>query len=653
MGRNSVRVLAYLVALLAIGLIAAAALPPTTAPAAELASTVAAPSPPDGAALWTARCAGCHEANANDRTPARQVLAGNPPSFILRALRSGGAMAPMAQGLTPAEMGAIARYVSQVAGDPDPAAIWGPSAASSPLDGPRCDGPPPPLDLKAAARWNGWSPSPDNARFQRDPGLKPEDVPRLKLKWAFNYPGSKNGQATILGQRLYVTSMSGAIYLLNARTGCVYWRHVAEAATRSSITVVDLPPGARARHALFYSDWGKSAVALDADSGEELWRTPIDDSDGLQMTGAPTVWGGQVFVPISSGVEAFAADDRWVCCKFRGSIVALDTATGKVLWKTYTTAQEPKPFATNRLGKPMWGPSGGAVWAAPTVDARRGLIYVGTSNSYTVAPYDGSDAVMAMDMATGAIRWSMQLLKADNYIDGCWQGPNRLPGANCPSPIGRDFAIGDSPILVDLPGGGQRLLVGQKSGQVHALDPAQSGKVIWTRRLSPGSALGGIEFGMAAMSDRVFVGISDVVTGPTGKPGLYALNIADGSVAWSAPSPAHATCRWGLYWCHGAISQAVSAIPGVVFAGAYDGHFRAYRSTDGQMIWDFDAGSRPIAVVGGRTAWGGVFDGAGPTVAGGMVFVHSGYVGRSNASAGHDLTGSDGNVLLAFSVDGR
>lgn len=617
-----------------------------TLSAASVAS--ATDAPPNGAALYAERCASCHD-NAVDRTPSRDTLSKNPPAFILRAMRD-GAMAPMARGLSAAEMGAVALYLSKST-DPDPNMIWGPSAATMPLDGPKCAAPPAPIDLKAEAQWNGWSPKPDNARHQPNPGLKADDVPRLKLKWAFNYPGSKNGQATIIGDRLYVTSMSGAVYLLDAKTGCVHWRHVADAATRSSVTVVELPKGAPAKHALFYSDWTKSAAAIDADTGKLLWKTSIDDADGVQMTGPPTVYDGRLFVPISSGIEAFARDDRWECCKFRGSVVALDVATGKVLWKTYTTAQEPKIFKTNRLGRPMWGPSGGSIWSAPTVDAARGLIYVGTSNSYTDVPYDGSDSVIAMEMATGKIRWKQQLLEKDNYIDGCWRGPEgKWPaGANCPERPGPDFSIGASPVLVGFEGGKQLLIVGQKSGQVHALDPAQDGKVVWQHRLSGGSALGGVEFGLAVENGRVFAGISDVVAWQSPKPGLYALNAEDGKLIWSAPSVVKPKCRWAPPWCHGAISQAVTSIPGVVFAGAYDGHFRAYRASDGQVIWDFDAGSQPIEVVGGRKAYGGVFDGAGPTVAGGMVYVHSGYAGRS----GGDLRGAEGNVLMAFSVDGR
>ena len=302
----------------------------------------------------------------------------------------------------------------------------------------------------------------------------------------------------------------------------------------------------------------------------------------------------------------------------------------------------------------MWGPSGGAIWSAPTIDAARGLVYVGTSNSYTDAPYDGADAVIAMDLESGQIRWTNQLLANDNYINGCWVGGRRtIPAANCPTKLGPDFSIGNSPILQDLAGGGQRLLVGQKSGHVYALDPAAAGKVVWSRRIGPGSALGGVEFGMASDGERLFVGISDIVAGPAGKPGLYALRVGDGELLWSAPSPAKPTCRWGGRWCHGAISQAVTAMPGLVFAGAYDGVLRAYDAKSGKVVWAYDTGSQPISVLGGRTAFGGVMDGAGPTVAGGMVYVHSGYGGRSGASAGRDLTGADGNVLMAFSVDGR
>lgn len=620
------------------------------APSAHAAPAAA----PDGTALYASRCAGCHD-NATDRVPTREVLSKNPVSFIMTSLKS-GSMAPMAAGLTDAEMLAIARYVSKepakaVIDDVDPKQIWGDGVEGTPLDAPQCADAPAPVALDARHQWNGWSVTTRNARYQPNPGLAPADVPRLKLKWAFQYPGAKNGQATVIGDRLFVTSMSGAVYALNARTGCVYWRHAAGAATRTSPVVAALPPGSGARTALFYSDWTKSAVAIDGDTGKLLWKTVIDDQPGTQMTGSLVYWEGKIFVPISSGNEAFAQAPGWICCKFRGALVALDARSGKILWKRYTTEVEPKPFRKNRDGQEMWGPSGGAIWVAPTIDEKRRMIYVGTSNSYTDVHYDNADSVLAIDADSGKIRWARQLTPDDNYIDGCWRTGTARP-ANCPEPVGPDFSIGAAVILHDLPGGGDILLVGQKSGKAFGISPLD-GRIVWERQLSEGSALGGIEFGLAADRERVFAAVSDIVLGPKGKPGLWALDPATGKVIWNTPNDPQPSCRWKTFWCHGALSQAITVIPGAVFAGSYDGHFRAYDPATGKIIWDVDTGTDPIRTLNGQMAYGGVMDGAGPTVAGGMVYVHSGYAGRSGATRGFDMRNADGNVLMAFSVDGK
>ncbi|WP_306769230.1 PQQ-binding-like beta-propeller repeat protein [Parafrankia sp. BMG5.11] len=620
-------------------------------PALHAAATTPAA---DGAALYAQRCAACHD-NASDRTPAREVLAQNRASFILAAMR-GGSMAPMAAGLTQAEMEAIARHVSKVRGDAeltdiDPRRIWGDSVEGTPLDAPKCTKAPPPIDFATQASWNGWSPTVDNRRYQANPGLTAADVPRLKLKWAFQYPGAKNGQATIIGDRLFTTSMSGAVYALDAKTGCVYWRHAAGAATRTSPVIAPMANGELTRAALFFSDWTKSAVALDAQTGEQIWKTTIDEQPGVQMTGSITYWDGKIFVPISSGNEAFAQSPNWVCCKFRGALVALDAATGAILWKRYTSDELPRPFAKNRAGKDLWGPSGGAIWVTPTVDPKRRLIYVGTSNSYTDLAYEHSDSVLAIDVDSGAIRWARQLTANDNYIDGCWREGDQRP-ANCPSPLGPDFSIGAAVILHTDKNGQERLLVGQKSGVLRALAP-DSGAILWQRQLSNGSALGGIEFGTAADGERVYAGVSDIVLGKNGKPGLWALDVTNGEVVWNQPTSPEPECRWKNFWCHGAISQAISVVPGIVFAGSYDGHFRAYDAKTGAILWDFDTASKPVRALNGAMVYGGVMDGAGPTIAGGTVYVHSGYAGRSGATAGRNMRNADGNVLMAFSVDGK
>ncbi len=634
----------------AIAALAGACAPLPISPQAAPPPVQVAAEPADlGEALYKERCAACHD-NATERTPPREVISKNPPSFILAAMQA-GIMQPMAAGLSEDQMKAIALYLSPVAGargtagDPDANAIWGPSSADMPLDAPKCVGPVPPTDPGIANQWIGWSPKLDNARYQPNAGLTAADVPRLKVKWAFQYPGSKNGQATVVGERLFVTSMSGAVYALNAKTGCVYWRHDAGAATRSSVHVAKMPAGSKAKTALFYSDWTKSAAAVDADTGELLWKTPIETEFGVQMTGSPTLYNNILLVPISTGNEAFATNDNYECCKFIGSLVALDAITGKVLWKTYTTAQKSVPYRLNAKGQQMWGPGGGSIWSAPTIDPQRGLVYVSTSNSHTDAPHDGANSVIAMDIKTGKVVWKNQVWPDDNYIIGCPRA------ANCPKKLGPDFALGASPILHTQADGRQLLLAGQKSGILWALDPADNGKIVWKTQLSPGSALGGIEFGPAADETRVYVGISDVIVpADKAKAGLYALDVRDGSVVWSAPTP-RIPCRWQNNYCNPAISQAVTAIPGAVFAGSMDGHFRAYSASDGKVIWDYDTTTQHTSLLG-RPVFGGVMDGAGPTVANGMVYVHSGYAGRQTANP-NDLSGREGNVLFAFSVDGK
>jgi polyvinyl alcohol dehydrogenase (cytochrome) len=321
-------------------------------------------------------------------------------------------------------------------------------------------------------------------------------------------------------------------------------------------------------------------------------------------------------------------------------VVALDIATGRLIWRTYTIAQAPHPYRKSATGTQLYGPAGGSVWSAPTLDPGHDLLYVGTGNSYTDLPAPHTDSILALRMSTGAVVWANQLRPKDNYIVGC-DTPQTAGTGNCPQSLGPDVDFGTSPILKKLPDGGRLLITGEKSGRVYALDPV-TGQERWHAQLGVGSSLGGIEWGSAADAERVYAPVSDAAAtnGPPG--GLVALRLSDGKQLWrAAPSPPR--CSWGARGCLAAQSQAVSAIPGVVFSGSEDGHLRAYASGDGRVIWDVDT-AQSYATVNGVPAAGGSLDNGGPTLAGGILFVNSGY-GR--------IVGEPGNALLAFSVDGR
>jgi len=192
---------------------------------------------------------------------------------------------------------------------------------------------------------------------------------------------------------------------------------------------------------------------------------------------------------------------------------------------------------------------------------------------------------------------------------------------------------------------GQRVLVvGQKSGVVHALDPDQEGKILWQTRVGKGGPLGGIMWGSAADQDHVYVANSDVRFSPSGYKtldpnaggGLFALDLATGKISMQvAPVPCGSRSR-----CSPALSAAVTAIPGVVFSGGVSGLLRAYDTDDARLLWEVDT-AREYPVVNGVSARGGAMDGPGPTIVDGMLYVNSGYA---------QWGGQSGNVLLAFEI---
>lgn len=575
-----------------------------------------------GAEVYRTHCARCHDDPRDARVPPRvRLTTSRSPDYVLRVL-SVGVMRQQASLLAADEKRAVAAYLTgRLPG----------MGADVNVGANRCRRGAPPLTLRGSV-WNGWGGrSVHNLRYQPEPGLKPTDVPRLGLKWAFAYPGGTSSQPTIVGGRLFVPSLSGVVYSLDPDSGCTYWAADLGVPVRTAISIGQLPSG---RFAAYLGDMKGAVHALDAETGTELWRTVVDDGPAARLTGAPVFFEGRLYQPVSSFEESYVVDPRYVCCSFRGSLVALDAATGRMLWKSHTIDEVPKPLDDGH----RMGPAGAAIWSAPTIDVRRRLIYAGTGNAYTEVAVSGSDAVIAFDLKTGAKRWVKQLHAGDAYVAGCEPQPH----VNCPKgTLGHDFDIGSSPLLVRMKGGKELLIVTSKSGEVFGLDPRHQGRIVWQTRVGRGGLMGGVEWGGASDGERLYASVSDhIAIQQPPMPGVNALSLADGSLIWHTPAPAP-RCAWNGAPCSNAHASAPAVIPGVVFAGSFDGHVRAYSAADGKVLWDFDTGASFDAVNGGK-ATGGSIDQGGQTIAGGMLFVSSGA-----------RLGYPGNSLLAFSVDGK
>jgi polyvinyl alcohol dehydrogenase (cytochrome) len=592
-----------------------------------------------GSLVYRQHCAACHEAGDVTHAPSRAALGQTSPEFILRNLQAGGAMEQQGQSLTGEERRTVARYLSrkefgaEIEGDVNcshPAALL----SVSDLAGPS---------------WNGWGANLQNWRYQSASvaGLTAADVPKLTLKWAYAFPGAQSAKAqpAVVAGRLFIGSAIGKVYSLDARTGCEYWSYATLANVRTAIELA--APRRGSALLAYFGDLRANVYAVDANSGRLVWRVNLDADPTAHVTAAVKVHQGVVYVPVLVNEDVTAVDAHYPCCKTSGAVVALDAATGKQIWRTTTIRERVRRVGVNRIGVPTWGPSGAGVWNSPTLDPERGRLYVGTGDNHSLPATATSDAVLALDMKSGRIVWVRQFIAGDTFNTACMLTHKD----NCPDEHAPDFDVSSSPMLVRLRSGARALIVGQKSGFVHAIDPDRLGAILWQTRVAKGGLLGGIEWGLATDGEAAFAPISDVefrvlqpgedlnsaaLAKPAAGGGLVALNIETGQKLWSAaPLP----CEPVRGPCSPAHAAAVTAIPGVVFSGSLDGHLRAYSTKDGAVLWDFDT-KREFDAVGGRRGHGGTLNGPGPVIVDGILYVTSGY------DVGFD--GQSGNMLLAF-----
>ncbi len=598
----------------------------------SLGASAAFAQAPDGAAVYAKHCARCHETDKAGWAERRQALSKLPPEAILKQLHVG--FMTMVATLTDEEKRAVAAYLS---GKPVEAFRM----AALPAPEGLCPAGSAPSDLLSGPRWNGWGADIGNSRFQpaEMAGLTVAQVSHLKLKWAFGFPLAPVAwsQPVVAGGRVFVGSQNGAVYSLDASSGCTYWVYQASpVGVRSAVSIG--PRSSSGGFTAYFGDLQAGVHAVDAITGKALWKVKVDDHPWARITGAVQLYEGRLYVPVASLEEGPAADPKYECCTFRGSLVALDAETGKQIWKTYVIPTAPRRTRQNPSGTQLWGPSGGGVWSAPTIDQKRRLIYLATGDHYSDPEEGFGDSVVAIEMDSGKIAWGRKLLEGDRWNLGCIASDK----GGCPKGEGPDFDFGSSAILHTFSGGRQVLLAGQKSGVLHILDPDEQGAVIRQIRVGKGSVLGGIEWGPASDNDKVYAAVSDIDrNSPEAGGGLTAIQIATGEKVWYVPAP-KPLCL-GEPGCSAAQPSAVTVIPGAVFSGSLDGHLRVYATADGKLLWDLDT-RKPFSTVNKVPGAGGSMNGGGPTIVGGMLFVNSGY---------GFLGGAPGNVLLAFSVDGR
>ena len=574
-----------------------------------------------GHEVFFSTCNTCHKDTSILGAPSRGILSTMTPRAILSALDN-GRMKVQAKSLTEDQRKAVAEWVTGHAINQ----LTFPTSSYTDFS----------IHTKDSL-YSGWGGNLEGTGFRstEQAGISLANVSSLKLKWAFAFPDANQVRCkpAIVGDWLIVGDQNGDVYALNKHTGKIGWTFLADAAIRGAVQLA-----AEADHCTaYFADYSTNTYAVDVATGKLIWKKRAGYHPESSVTGSVVVFEGMVYVPITSFEVISSINPDFGCCSSSGGLVALDAKTGTEKWRHLVIEEKPEITGHKKNGKPIFGPSGAPVWCSPTVDKKRGLVYIGTGENYTVPATATSDAIQAIDLKSGKLVWTFQGTKNDTWNLACPEG------VNCPPTSGPDLDFGMAPILMNRGNGKDLLVVGQKSGVVYALSP-ENGKLIWKTRIGKGGALGGIHWGMATDGQYIYAANADNIWAIDKRdslrkpsPGLYALDPINGKMIWIKTPPPCDTARKG---CNLGNSAAPTVIPGIIFAGALDGHIRAYASSDGKILWDWDT-VKDFTTVNGINGKGGALDGAAPVVSNGMLFVNSGY-----GSFGQ----MPGNVLLAFEV---
>lgn len=468
--------------------------------------------------------------------------------------------------------------------------------------------------------------------------ISPKNVGRLAPRWTLTTAGAVSATPAVADGVVYVPDYGGKLWAVAAGSGKVLWSQTISAYTGVSGDVSRVSPAVYGNDIILGDGWivsparsGAKVFAVNRHTGALDWVTQVDTDSEAVITGAPTIWHGVAYLGISSKGEVGPPDT------FRGAVIALDAATGRLLWKTYTVPSNNGNSDSNLVGYY----TGNAVWASsPAVDPARGLLYVGTGNNYTVpdgvcedpgqtnctqpVADDYVDSILALRLRDGSVAWADHTLDSDQWT--------------VPQPTGPDYDIGSGANLFTVPGTHKQLVgIGQKNGVYWAVDPA-TGKVAWQTLVGPTADPGhGIEYGTAADGRRVYVALGDTYREPytLGGSGPYA-GQTDKAGSWAALDPATGKILWQTPDPTGTPDTApVSVANGVVYGGSINATGTSMYALDaatGAILWSFDSGG---SVTGGAA------------IAGGSVYWGSGYCGTECFSTGTPL---NNNKVFAFGL---
>jgi polyvinyl alcohol dehydrogenase (cytochrome) len=490
-------------------------------------------------------------------------------------------------------------------------------------------------------------------------GIGPTNLRDLQLKWSIAIPGATEmrSQPVAASGALFLGTSNGNLLALDQDSGCVIWRFQPKRTIRSSLNLERAPDGTAV---IFFADDLANVYAVSANDGTLRWTSALRWFPTSVISGSLTYHDDILYVPMSSFEVAIAGFDQYPCCRSHGGVASLDASSGELVWE-YRTTPHARLTGKNSLGTDQWGPSGASIWTTPAIDAKRGVLYVGSGENTSHPATDSSDAVIALDLASGERRWNFQALAGDVWNAACIQG-----GANCPADAGPDFDFGGGLTLAESSDGRELLIAGQKSGEVFALDPDRDGELVWKSRLSMGTTNGGIHWGVATDSERVYVTVADpprAIPDYVPNPGVFALHLANGEPAWAltvergcqfdpadiprvglaAMQDASKRNPWpecSFYYGHSAAPMLAN---GVVYAGALDGKLRMIDASSGRLLSLIDT-QRAYAADNGIEGHGGAIDLSGVVVDGNRLFISSGY----------GMFGQmPGNVFLAYELAKR